>query len=1333
MQDFRRCPGVDVNWPTDLGTFAETFPWSRLGDRPDSLPFDLEIHNRGRSVRAWSKRCAGQAASGGQPCDSCLGVVDRIDNLASIAQDAKPHTSHKFLNSVQLRQLIRDRDTDLQRWKLKALNLVRKVQTLFSRVSDHRRFVMALAENDVPRLRKLLQHAMTRGSSIQTITRKLADAVDGLYSARGFDLRDYDLATLVYRIGGRTLLFSMSHAYGLPSLRALRNSFSFTHVMPTLGRISPSDIIRNIKEVILKTRESAGIAKRCGVSALIDEVAIEEMAMHFKHANCVGGICWKHASLIDLVFYTYESALNIARSIAAGTVHLGKEMTVVAIACFDGRSRVYPILAAATCKQEDKDDMKFIFITVIESWNSAGAAVVGPLWSFATDGDATRRAAGYDVFLKNRLSPSSPLYGVLSHMAGLNLFTGDNDVTLDFDYKHIFKRVCTLLRSPSGITLNNGRIINATSLTRYLQLLPGQDDDSVHTLLYPGDAQDVPRAVELMQGIIAIPSLTNVSADVNVIADLDAIRLLAALLDALLDPFINPDLSLSCQVRSLSKYAHLAFSLFRTHRLAFMSNQLYGDSQTMVKNVMFCIVKQQKMDPSAPFYIFECGDDRLEKLFGRIRMLGGHDSGMNFRQGVERLGHAVDMDAAFLRNPDLDPGQKRLKITRVEGVDHLNASSWKGDVISGHCDLQSAFAAGRADALTLFQSSQVPPAAYDYRTLFSDGEVDFLRPFGQNKYPGVETDTDRSVPVPAATLESGPWPHGEVSAAVPTAIDPDSDVSAVSSQSLGGGKPPNDNGVREQAAETGQMDSGGDDEDLGLTFEEAYSSELDVPALSLPSAPGVDVTDYILVGNKWIHKQSACRLLMNKNSTHKSVERLDRVRGFTKVNTMHRLNTSEVVGPNVFMVGDPILTILRTDKTVSLALLRTTAIIVDGLTRSSVQCATLVSEKSKVKISGQVMRLLLAPTADNCDELLDAEPATHLSDSDRRGAWSWIWSGGYVKVDSNMRGSTETTEKPLVVNVPGHLTEFVNPRIVSVSHRIDAKHCQELNSHGTTWELDDSLLTIACQSIWEKVISSKTPMSAITVTSSKSLGFPYTSDLNPGMLFVRCRCRLLADNGKAATQPCHFCGRVPENWRAHIGMHILRAIRGVSETGLKEEIGNHMPCGFCGRSNHPDCKVSLKEMAQTIHIESKCPYFTTFRYKAAAKGSDTTPCRNVPVVCLLCTEPTPRNSRPVFQHAVWRYNMEEHLAERHAEYASPRNPDISRLPLPQAVWKAMEILRSEELALGIPEDKLPTPFALLGVEAEQDISEVSVTLRAAAGLKRVRNSRGGQAKKARVN
>jgi hypothetical protein len=90
--------------------------------------------------------------------------------------------------------------------------------------------------------------------------------------------------------------------------------------------------------------------------------------------------------------------------------------------------------------------MEVILARAIERWHATGTDTrVGPVWSFATDGDATHRAAGHRLFLKHPLSTDSPLYTILSDMPGLNTFTSNSEVTLDFDFKRIFKRKCLFL------------------------------------------------------------------------------------------------------------------------------------------------------------------------------------------------------------------------------------------------------------------------------------------------------------------------------------------------------------------------------------------------------------------------------------------------------------------------------------------------------------------------------------------------------------------------------------------------------------------------------------------------------------------------------------------------------------------------------------------------------------------------------------------------------------------------------------------------------------------------------------------------------------------------
>ncbi|KAJ7441241.1 hypothetical protein FB451DRAFT_1058249, partial [Mycena latifolia] len=157
--------------------------------------------------------------------------------------------------------------------------------------------------------------------------------------------------------------------------------------------------------------------------------------------------------------------------------------------------------------------------------------------------------------------------------------------------------------------------------------------------------------------------------------------------------------------------------------------------------------------------------------------------------------------------------------------------------------------------------------------------------------------------------------------------------------------------------------------------------------------------------------------------------------------------------------------------------------------------------------------------------------------------------------------------------------------------------------------------------------------------------------------------------------------------RAHISAHILRCHRGVSED-LRVPVGPTMPCGLCGHSNRPECNIHLRRKGPTIHVETNCSMLVPFNYKPAEKGSTTTPCRNVPVICTICLLDIPRAGDA--QRAQWRYNMPEHLAAAHPEYASPLSPEGIRLP--HNVWEVMKLTEGEERALGIPEAKIPAIF-----------------------------------------
>ncbi|KAJ6572726.1 hypothetical protein DFH09DRAFT_916417 [Mycena vulgaris] len=126
------------------------------------------------------------------------------------------------------------------------------------------------------------------------------------------------------------------------------------------------------------------------------------------------------------------------------------------------------------------------------------------------------------------------------------------------------------------------------------------------------------------------------------------------------------------------------------------------------------------------------------------------------------------------------------------------------------------------------------------------------------------------------------------------------------------------------------------------------------------------------------------------------------------------------------------------------------------------------------------------------------------------------------------------------------------------------------------------------------------------------------------------------------------------------------------------QVGESYPCGFCGHSGRAECAITMKPKGDSFEINTKCRYAVTFQYASANKGSATTPCRNIPVICHLCSRPDGRY--PTYP-AVWRYNMAHHLRDNHPEYTSPLQPEGA--PLPFKVWESARIGAAEEKALGV--------------------------------------------------
>ncbi|KAG1741482.1 uncharacterized protein EDB91DRAFT_1248037 [Suillus paluster] len=1199
-----QCPGFQiVDWPNPVGTPTHAnLPWLRLAEGPDKLSFDIEVISRNTLARSFD--CTQKAGDDAGPCDFCVHLEPKLKALAENARVRRPHTRRRLLTPLQLVEVIHERDQNMNALKLRGLNDSCKIRRLLSELEDHTSLVMALAQSDVPWLWNLLQMALRNGASISAILRKIEEALEWS-----------------------------------PVLPQPTSHYSVT---------KNTDIIQqNITSVALVPCATAGLMTLCGVSLLVDETALEEAAVYLPQSNSIGGLCWTHSSCVDVTLNNYHSALNIADALKAGRVHLGKEIMVVGAHVFS-EDGLYPILVAPTCKSEDASDMEFIFNTTINSWYASGAdKEIGPIWSFATDGDATRRKAGHRTFIQTPLPLMSPLYGTLSNLPGLNLLTGAHEIMLDFDYKHVFKRFSTLICSRAGMHLNNGRAINSTMLERYLLWVEGIDEARALKLLYPDDPQDVPRAVELMNAVIALGDIKLTQPSVDTIADFDAIRILSRILHSLLRPFIDITLLLTQQVISISCCAHLLYACFWDQRCSLMPNQLYYDTQTLFKNTVFCIKKQQKLNPQAPFSLLDVGDDAIELCFTFLCMCGGHNSAINYKQSLDQLGAARDIGGVYSRNPDIAHGHRRLNLTRSEAVDHIGRSMWVSDIISGNCDLQSAWEQGRHEATNILQLTQMPVSTYDFDSYFFPGSgINLQCVFGEGRYPSVdddEGDEDRSLialltpttPTTIQDLQHDPCP-------APVEHDKEDELALKFEEML------------DDTSETTHVE-------LDHAVSELAVSELEPSPTAPPSGPGIRSTDFVWCDKKWVHKQSVCRLIITPNFTPKSQARLFRVQGFLSVNKrFDDVEIDHVLHGDQFLMGDLFLTLIRTtNKVLSLALVRATSISENSTARTQIKTATLTSPRGNVKVTGEILTLVPSRTS---------EPDV-----------LWVWTGSYLKTTSIVPGMSMCTLKVVTISIPGHLLELVNPRVMDAQDHLSPEQMHEVNSKGVTWAVANEALQAAVGLLWMKVVELKMPINSITSLASENSGFPYKTHIGSDALVCAAGTEILTTSGRgqAVTSACPLCGDQTKDLRSHMGIHILHAARGVTNN-IITPIDGSLPCGFCGESNNPDCALTLKDTCR-MWWEMKCPRKESFQYGSAIKGSNTCPCRNVPIVCKLCVH---HGQDTDWRPAVWRYNLETHLDQQHPEYAHPGKPAGALLP--RNMYDALALTAAEEKKAGVP-------------------------------------------------
>jgi hypothetical protein len=415
-------------------------------------------------------------------------------------------------------------------------------------------------------------------------------------------------------------------------------------------------------------------------------------------------------------------------------------------------NRIYPgrpVVISGDCKRESGEEHAEVIQTVLKGVNALQNKTKLRIVSIASDGETRRGLAFILLTFKSPLLQNSPIYSILKPLKFLNLHVGDNDLTCDKDWKHVFKRWRNLLLRQRGVVVNGVRI--TPDIIKDQFRTAGLSAEHIRSLFNPDDQQDVKMAFDMLKDIWSLPrSSTNLRR--GFLEAQEALWILGKLLYHMVFPYLCVDLSLSDQIEHLSAAAHLAIILYKLAGKDFIPTNLYIDLMIIIKNVLFCVAKAKIDDPDGEFWIILLGTDRLEELFGILRTMVGNDTNLDNLQLVSRLSGTTEVANILAKYPQWDRSPRRLKLPAMsresneipDSADHIKPGSWRGNVQVKLKDvsLQTSWNRGRR-----IIEQELEGLKYVLHELDNTDGTDILSPFGTLLFnvPLADDDVDESL------------------------------------------------------------------------------------------------------------------------------------------------------------------------------------------------------------------------------------------------------------------------------------------------------------------------------------------------------------------------------------------------------------------------------------------------------------------------------------------------------------------------------------------------------------------------------------------------------------
>jgi hypothetical protein len=559
----------------------------------------------------------------------------------------------------------------------------RKCANLTKKMSLTKQIFTLLATQDVPRLQQLLALCFRQGWGMQGILLKIGAAAQGLYKAAQYSKTDVDVATLVLRLGGRKLLFTLSKTHGLCSKNTVRRLTDQPRFWCCADTVSAKAVIKRNITLFIFEREPP--TERCLWVFAVDDVALDERLRFNPHQGKVLGLCREHIGDLGTSITGHDDLRRIKDRLVGGCVHLAKELTVGALMPIRSKNyQAQPVFASGTCKlHETAISLQPLYEAVIEVWyeDDRGYKLRGPIANINTDGAANFRLAAAKLLNVAPLDATvneyhqSEMHRMLSPLVLFDTYCGVRDPSSDenktkfcivdsSDDKHSLKRWRMLCKSLARVIKVRHQLITGFQLRDCLERL-GEDSQTLQPLFFPDDAQNVEACVRLCTAMdkhkdATVADIVNRGAPPPLYPEfLKEFRVISHISSCFVLLLGTQDKSISQHLTSLSKLSHILLVVYRRRGTSFCPAQTYENIQSFVV-AHYKSVAQQKAEGAHEYYIFQDSDDRLENYFGVMRTLVAAQRGFDMLMAEDRIGATSEIARIYEDNPTWAPRQRRL-------------------------------------------------------------------------------------------------------------------------------------------------------------------------------------------------------------------------------------------------------------------------------------------------------------------------------------------------------------------------------------------------------------------------------------------------------------------------------------------------------------------------------------------------------------------------------------------------------------------------------------------------------------------------------------------------